>query len=131
MHQNNHKSLLAPSFNAPILYLLSVILVVAFLEGSQFSATPFGSKFQVVFNLALVFGILWWALVDAKINKFRLSTTYKLLLIFLAPIGLLVYAFKSRKPSYAWLLVGKYLLFLILCNIVAFIGLYFGGLFAT
>ena len=131
MHQNNHKSLLAPSFNAPTLYLLSVILVAAFLEGNQFSASPFGSKFQVVFNLSLVFGILWWALVDAKVNKFHLTTTYKLLLVFLAPIGLLVYAFKSRKPSYAWLLVGKYLLFLIICNMVAFIGLYFGGLFAT
>lgn len=111
-----------PKLNAPLVFLLTVFFFVGLIEVNPYVDATFRSAFGVFSSIMLALGIFWWTLVDARFRKFELSTVYKVLVLLLAPIGVLLYAFKSRKNSFTWLLVVKIILFILLCNVVAYIG---------
>ncbi|MPY26200.1 hypothetical protein [Shewanella sp. YLB-07] len=125
------KQVFLPTLNAPLVFLLTVFFFVGLIEVNPYVDASFRSTFGVFSSIMLAFGIFWWALVDARFRKFELSTMYKVLVLFLAPVGVLLYAFKSRKSSFAWLLVVKIILFILLCNVVAYIGSLLGIRFVT
>ena len=125
------KKVFLSTFNAPLVFILSVLFFVGLIEVNPYIDASFQSIYGAFSSIMLALGIFWWTIVDARFRNFELSILYKVLVLLLAPIGVLLYAFKSRKGSLAWLLVAKIILFILLCNVIAYIGSWLGIWLAT